>query len=68
MQLGHGRGVVLEHYADKLSRALPRLLDGPKRLRLPTIEAAGFYWPPPIQADRALPRRLWDEFRRLVAE
>jgi integrase len=61
-QLGHGRGVVLEYYADVLRR-LPRLLE---RLRLPAVP--GIEWPAPIAAERAFPRRLWNVFRRLVEE
>jgi hypothetical protein len=59
-QLGHGSGVVLEHYLDCL-RPLARLLE---RFRLPAVD--GFVWPPPIAARRALPARLYEEFRRII--
>jgi hypothetical protein len=52
--------VVLRHYLDVLRR-LPRILE---RFGLP--EVPGFSWPEPIEASRAIPARLYEEFRRIV--
>jgi integrase len=59
-QLGHGGGVVFRHYLGILKR-IPKLLE---KFRLPELE--GFTWPEKIEASRALPPRLWEEFRRIV--
>jgi integrase len=64
-QLGHGRGdVVSTHYLDVLRR-LPRRMEY-KPMRLP--ELPGFAWPAPIDARREVPKRLYEQFRRLVEE
>jgi integrase len=63
LQLGHGSGVVLRHYVDAM-RMVPPLLE---KFPLPRGERIGMEWPAPIVATRAIPARLYEEFRRLVS-
>ena len=61
LQLGHGSGVVLRHYVDAM-RMVPPLLE-----KFPLLggERIGFEWPEPITASKAVPARLYAEFRKL---
>jgi hypothetical protein len=61
-QLGHGAGVVAQHYLNMYER-VPQIL---APLDLPALP--GFAWPAPIDCREAVPRRLDSEFRRLVQQ